>query len=360
MLDAHYLADFIKKEVPVSTPELLDSILPSVISSVYHSYFKRLESELFKERNVAEDQFLLFLSSVAAAREPLPLGFVCKLLLHGNSPSVAQRRVNAAIACVSALLPVQDECIHFFHKSIKDWLIAKSNYGQHHFSVDGNEGHEILSKLCVDELDDVKRKGVTCANFSDTTKHALRHRVQHMLQLQNARVWSLEEVVKKFVLDVELVYAKLCVNVTLVFEDVICVQKQSDSEKCHEALSTLLVLLRKHIATLEELPHTFFETLLNEGGPELSSEASHLLETKYSEIAYMEYLHKEDMQRRVQTKFHCSAAVICFDVSLQLDYLVCECNNDTMQLWSLHTSKQLWKRDVKVRKRCYLENDDNV
>ena len=357
MLHAHYLVDFIKKKESLVTPELLDSILPSGISSVYHSYFKRLETELSKELNVSEDQFLLFLASVAAAREPLPLGFVSKLLLHGKSTSVAQRKVDTAIACVSALLPVQDECIHFFHKSVKDWLITKSNYGQHHFSVDEREGHEVLSKLCIDELDDVKRKGVTWAKFSDTTKYALQHGVQHMLQLEDARVCSLEELVKKFVLDVELVYAKLCVNVTLAFEDVICVQKQLNMEKCHEALTTLLVLLRKYIATLKKLPHTIFQTLLNEGGPELSSEALNLLETKYSEIACIEYLHKEDLQERVQTRFQCSAGVTCFDVSPKLDYMVCECRDDTIQLWSLHTSKQLWKRDVMVRKRCYSENE---
>jgi len=174
MLYAHYLADFIKKEVPLVNPELLDSILPSGISSVYHSYFKRLETELCRnELNVTEDHFLNFLSVVAAAREPLPLGFVSKLLLPGKSTSLVQRKVNAAIACVSALLPVEDDCIHFFHKSVKDWLIDKSNYGQHQFSVDEKEGHEVLSKLCMDELDEVKRKGVDCAQFMDTTKYAL-------------------------------------------------------------------------------------------------------------------------------------------------------------------------------------------
>ena len=353
MLYAHYLVEFIKSKESLVTPELLDSILPSGISSVYHSYFKRLETELFKELNVAEDQFLLFLGSVAAAREPLPLGFVSKLLLHGKSTSAAQRKVNAAISCVSALLPVQDECIHFFHKSVKDWLIVQSNYGQHHFSVDEKEGHEVLSKLCIDELDDVKRNGVTCAKFSDTTRYALRHGVQHMLQQEDARACSLEEVVEKFVLDVELVYAKLCVNVTLAFEDVMCVQKQLDNEKCHEALTTLLVLLRKHIVTLEKLPHAIFQTLLNEGGPELSTEASRFLETKYSEIAYMEYLNKEDLQGRVQAKFQCLFPVTCFDVSPQLDFMVCECSDNTIQLWSLHTGKQLWKRNLMVPKPNY-------
>ena len=347
MLYAHYLIDFITKEVSFVTPELLDSILPSGISSVYHSYFKRLETELCSKVKVTKDQFLNFLHALTAAREPLPLGFVSKLLLPVNSTPVTQEEVNAAIACVSALLPVQGECIHFFHKSVKDWLIEESNYRHAYFI---KKGHEGLSKLCIDELSQVKLKGVDCAKFSDTTKYALRHGLQHMLQLDDARVCSLEEVVTKFVLDLELVYAKLCVNVTAAFEDIVCVQKQAGIEELQRALNTLLVLLRRHVRTLEKLPHSIFQTLLNEGGPELSSEALHLLETKYSEIAYMEYLHKEDLQGRVQYRLPCSDCVVCFDVSPKLDYMVCECWDNTIQLWSLPTGKQLWKQDVKVPK----------
>ena len=358
MLYAHYLADFIKKELPALTSELLDSILPSGISSVYELFFKRLETELRIELSVMEEPFFTFLSAVAASREPLPLGFVSKLLLPGKSTPAAHRKVNAAISCVSALLPVQDGCIHFFHKSVKDWLIDKSNYGQHHFSVDGKEGHEVLSKLCIDELHELKRKGVDGAQFSDITKYALRHGVQHMLQLEDARVCNLEEVVTKFVLDVELVYAKLCVNVTAAFEDIVSVQKEAGIEKLQRALDTLLYLLRKHIATLEKLPHTIFQTLWNEGGPELSSKALNLLETRYSEMAYVVYLHKENVQRRIQAKFRCSESVACFDVSPQLDYMVCERMDNTIQLWSLLTWQQLWKRDVKVAKDYYCELDE--
>ena len=349
MLYAHYLADFIKKEMSVLTPELLDSILPSGISSVYHTYFKRLETEL----SVMEDPFFKFLSAVTVSREPLPLGFVSKLLLPGKLTSAAQRKVKAAISCVSALLPVHDGCIHFFHKSVKDWLIDKSNYGQHHFSVDEKEGHEALSKLCIDELHELKQKGVDGAQFSNITKYALRHGVQHMLQLEDARVCSLEEVVTKFVLDVELVYAKLCVNVTAASEDIICVQKQAGVKKLQRALNTLLFLLRKHIATLEKFPRTIFQTLLNEGGPELSSQALNLLETRYSEMAYVEYLQRENVQTRIQAKFRCSTAVVCFDVSPQLDYMVCECVDETIHLWSLHTGKELWERHSEVFKDYY-------
>ena len=60
---------------------------------------------------------------------------------------------------------------------------------------------------------------------------------------------------------------------------------------------------------------------------------------------------------RGQTKFQCSAAVACFDVSPQVDYMVCECYDNTIQLWSLHTGKQLWRRDVKVTKDNYFKCD---
>ena len=358
MLYAHYLVDFIKKNVPLLTPELLDSTLPSGIASVYHSYFKRLESDLCKEVKVTEDQFINFLSAIAAARDPLPLGFVCKLLLSGKSPSAVQRKVNAAIACVSALLPVQDGRVHFFHKSVKDWLIDSSYYGQHHFSVDEKEGHRVLSKLCIDELDDVKRKGVDGAHFIDTTKYALQHGVQHILQLEeDARVCSLENVAKKYCLDLELVYAKLCVGHVKASEDILCVQKEEGPkallEEWQRALGALLYLLRKHLSTLSKLPHAIFQILLNEGGAELSSEALTLLETRYSETPYMEFLHKKDQEVLVQTKFHCSDKVVCLDVSPQLDHMVCECQDATIQLWSLHTGKQLWKRHVMVSKEYY-------
>ena len=60
---------------------------------------------------------------------------------------------------------------------------------------------------------------------------------------------------------------------------------------------------------------------------------------------------------RIQTKFQCSAAVSCFDVSPQLEYMICECYDNTIQLWSLHTGKQLWRRDVKVMKDNFFKCD---
>ena len=141
ILCAQFLVDFIRKNFSILTLEQLDSTLPSGISSVYQSYFKRPESELCRELQIAEDHFFSFLSAITVSREPLPLGFVSKLLLLGTLSPTVQRKVNQAIACISSLLPVDDGCIHFFHKSVKDWLTDEEAYGQHNFNVNKSEGH---------------------------------------------------------------------------------------------------------------------------------------------------------------------------------------------------------------------------
>ena len=349
---AQLLVDFIKEKFSVLKREHLDGTIPLGISSVYQSYFKRLETELCKQLNMSEDMFLSLLSVIVASRGPLPLGFVSNFLFPGKVSSAVQRKVSKAIACISSLLPVQEGCIHFFHKSVKGWLVDQSYYGKHSFSLSENEGHLILARLCGNKFDEVKRKGVDRSqHFDEVTKYALRHGVQHMLQLdEDIRPSGLEEIVNKYILDVELVYAKLRVDSAIPAEDIACITKFSVQRQA--ASKTLLFLLRKHIGTLKQLPHVIFQTLLNEGGPELCYEASNLLKSKYSHISHMEYLDKNNLEGTVQTKFHYSSEVACFDVSPSSDYMVCECRDGTIQLWSLQTGKLVWKRPV-IKMKLY-------
>ena len=363
ILYANLLVHFIKENGSLLTPEELDSTLPSGISSVYQTHFKRLEGELHKELMIKEEQFLIFLSALTAAREPLLLDFVSKLMLPGTSSSADYRRkVKKAIACISTLLPVRDDRIHFFHKSVKDWLTDTSWYGEHDFTVDETKGHRILSKLCAHALDDIKQKGVDSAQLSGAAKYALQHGVQHMLHLEeDARAC---EVVMKYVVDLELVYAKLCVSSAGASEDILSIQKQKIfqmlSEDTKGRLDALIFLLRKYMYydKFRNHPERFFQTVLNEGGTALYPLVSNLLQTKYSEKAYMEFVHKETQQGAVIARFQCSSQVACIDVSPQLDQLVCECKDGTIQLWSLHTGKQVWVRPVIVLKHCW--DDDSA
>ena len=355
-LCAQFLVDFIRANCStILTLEQLHKTLPAGISCVYQLYFHRLEDDLCKELNITEERFLCFLSAIAAAREPLPLGFVPKFLCKNLSSAIAMRTVSKAIAIVSSLLPVHDDRIHFFHKSVKDWLTDKSRYGQHSFSVEEMEGHKILFTFCSYELDELKRKGVSKSqSFTDTTRYALEHGVQHMLQLdQDTRSCSLEEVAGNYVLDPEVLYAKIFVNIATATEDVVCVTKRGGLEtistECHETLLSLLVVLKKYRLTLEEHPFTIFQSLLNEGSSKLSSESRQLLETKYSDIPYMEYLSKNVPQGPVQGRFDCCSPVVCFEVSPCLEFMVCECRDGSIQLWSLDSGNLKWKRYVKPK-----------
>jgi len=355
MLYAHFLLLFIKENKSALDQGNLDDSLPLAISSVYHSYFKRLENELKKEPEVEEENFLNLLSSVIAAREPLPIDFVSKLLEPNASSPLARRKVLKAISTVSSLLPIRDGCLHVIHKSVKDWLTDTSCYGEHGFTMNEKDGHRILASLCADELDHLKQKGVRTVQFSSTEKYALHHGVRHMLQLdENMSSCNLEKCVQTYMTDLELLYAKICVNNAMAAEDILWFQSQELFHAlCAESkdlLNVLMLLLRKYFSTLADHPHVFFQTVLNEGGAVLSPMASDMLQNKYIEIPYLEFVNKKMLQGAVLARFQCSSSVACFDVSPQLDYMVCECDNGTIQLWSLQTGELLWRRFVRVTK----------
>ena len=353
MLYTYYLTEFIKKNaVRMSAAEVINSDLPSGISSVYQDYFKRLKNEMQKELGITEEQFFDFLSAMVAAREPLPVEFVYKLFLSKEWSSADEQKVRDAVDCISALLPIEGECINFFHKSVKDWLVEESTSRQKKFIVSGKECHRVIAKLCRDELDELKLKGIQSSTLKQTSRYALQHGVQHILEVEeNARPCSLDDIVKNYVLDLELVYAKLTVKSTAAIEDVLCVQEKENtnglSKNCREALETFLLLLRKYVRTLSKLPYAIFQILLNEGGPELSAEALSLLNTKYTDLPYMEYLRKKE-RTDVLLQFLASYEVNCFDVSPDQEYLVCDCSHDTIHLWSLRTGQMMWTRSTLV------------
>ena len=373
MLYAHFLLLYIEENPLVLTQGDEKGSLPLGIFAVYHRYFKRLESELLTELGIKEDSFLNFLSALAASREPLPINFASRLLLSSTTAMAHKRKLLKAINSVSSLLPVRGDRLHIFHKSIKDWLTDECCYGAHDFIVDEKEGHRILAELCAAEFDILVQRRVAkslCdAQFNDKTLYALQHGVRHMLEVdEDTRRDGIEDVVRKYVINQELVFAKLCVNSTVATEDIACVQKDESysslNVEMRALLETLLFILRKNSQLLREFPHVFLQTALNEGGSVLSPEANKLLSEKYPEISYMRCSSQNQQESVVEARFHCSSEVACFDISPDKGYMVCECSDATIQLWSLKTGIREWTKPVLVKKTYsrggYCEIPSNV
>ena len=355
MLYAHFLILSTTESASISHERELVGSSPLGIFAVYHSYFKRLERELINEHNIREEHFLNLLSSITASREPLPVDFVSKVLVSSSNSPLTKRKVHSALGSVSALLPIRDDCLHVIHKSVKDWLTDISCYGEHEFIMDENEGHRLLADLCIEELENLKLKGVDNLQFGATERYALYHGAHHMLHEGVKREpHKLDELTKAYIIDLEVVYAKTFVNSTIAADDLLWLNEQGIftllSKDNQSIVDTLLFVLRKNIRLLTDNPRTFLQTILNQGGKVLTVEASNLLRNKYPEIPYMEVVHKETQQGGVLARFECLSVVICLDVSPQLDYLVCECDDGILQLWSLQTGRLVWTRPVLVEK----------
>ena len=359
MLYAHFLILSISRNVSVLMENDLKSSLPTDISSVYNLYFKRLETELKTNLEIKEEHFLKFLSAITASREPLPVGFVSRVLVPGTNSPLLKRRVQRALGSVSALLPIRDDCLHVIHKSVRDWSTDISCYGEHEFIMDEIEGHRILADLCAEELDDLKQEGVNKVQLSATKMYSLNHGARHIFQIGVKReAVELERLTNSYIVDLEIVYAKTCVNSTVMVEDLLWLRKQGTSKLSLDCQSTLdiLFLLRKHHRLLTYYPQTFLQTMLNEGGEVLSVQASYLLQHKYPEIPYMEDVHKNTQLGGILARFICSFYVVCLDVSPQLDYMVCECTNGMLQLWSLLTGRLEWTRPVVIGKSYNMDS----
>ena len=183
MLFAYFLIQMIQDGASAVSSEELRRQFPHGISSVYQSYFERMEKRLKEELKDNYGSFLTdFLSALTVSVEPLHKDFIVDILLQNRNTSESdplsdQRKLEGVIGCISSLFILRDDHVHMFHKSIKDWLTDPSNG---FFFVEEKKGHKILSKLCAKELEILK--GCRGPSTPSKKKYALRHGVKHMLE----------------------------------------------------------------------------------------------------------------------------------------------------------------------------------
>ena len=159
-------------------------VVPKGIHSIYQKYFKHMEEELNKLSTDVE--FDRILEILVAMKNPFPLSLIAKILKLPGSTRTMREVITKVNECLSALLPVYDDCVTVFHKTVVDWLKADGKYGNHSFSVSRRDAHKTLWQACrqiFEQLDvDGPKEGENQAE-----KYALEHGIRHLQAITN--VW---------------------------------------------------------------------------------------------------------------------------------------------------------------------------
>ena len=320
--------------------------LPKGIEEHYERYFRRLEREL-GILAISEDAFFSLLSALAVAKEPLPEAFLATLCGFKNSTK-AMQKVRKAIS--SLLVVNEDKSVSFFHKSLRDWLVGES---EHRYSVDVQDGHKNIFGLCIKKLDELKKWGVRdVAESSAAIKYSIKYLLSHMLDgLEDPGM--LEHLVSNYVADLEVMFASVCVNVDLTLNNLSKLTNHEAynyvSPNTTTTVNRLFSLIKRFVFLLRDYPQTFLQNIVNEGEGELSSKASSLLQTRYKDISYLEFVKKDRTNDALESRCLLSGTISGIDISPNHDYVVCCYEEGGIELFALATGKSEWKiHDFKV------------
>ena len=345
MLYAHFVIKHIEDHKSTLTPSNLSDVFPRGITSVYEQYIDRLQKDL----GVGKERFFDFLSSLAAARSPLPATMGSRILGLCYDIEDGWSQFQKMSASISRLLPIHDGCIDVFHKSIVDWLCHPELYGQHKFTVKITRGNVVLLKECERTYNSIKQRQDVPVEYSQEERYALQHGTHHFTALP-----KLDESQKnrlfRHACSLELLFAQLQSKACDVFslieelQSIKPVLKLSGDDS--KEVDDCITCLRRHPYLLMENPNMIFQLLANEAeSTAISLEAcSVMYQTKYQLPLRLEVVNRSQTTDPVITKFRCKTSVNCCDILNQAEHtlLVCGCAEGFVHLFSVETGRELW------------------
>ena len=241
-LYAYYLVNELKERELGIEPNLNDYI-PKGISGSYEKQFKRLESGLkCFEQNTEVSIFRCFVDVVAASKEPLPIKIL--LLSLGLSGKEFEIR-ETIIGIMSEILPLYDDCLTVYHKSLWDWLTL-DGYDEHAFVANVADGIERLWQACKGIYRDiVSLRSVSDLQISPQVRYALENGGKYLLDVGDAEDFH-------WLLNVRLNFLKLkfygSLNVEMLNVEVIFKAYKAKRLGCHHLgkihLRNLLISMR--------------------------------------------------------------------------------------------------------------------
>ncbi|XP_046862684.1 uncharacterized protein LOC124456244 [Xenia sp. Carnegie-2017] len=207
-LYAYHAQQSLNKENIELTYENILQLVPSGLSGVYTKQFKRVK-ELLTDKStrnsvISETTFMQFLELLAACREFLPLTFLFSYL--GFSGDIKFEVRSKIIEPLSQILPVYDDYLTVYHKSLIDWL-KSDGYEQHEFTVNPENGHKFLWHACEKVFEQIKSMNIFEDQMNTAMiKYVLENGVHHMIECG-------ENVDFSWAVDIKVVCARLmCVK----------------------------------------------------------------------------------------------------------------------------------------------------
>ncbi|XP_046858520.1 uncharacterized protein LOC124451968 [Xenia sp. Carnegie-2017] len=207
-LYAYYAQLSLKKEEIKLTCKNIRQLVPSGLSGVYTKQFKRVKELLTKKSTrksvISETTFMQFLELLAASREFLPLTLLFSYL--GFSDDITFEVRSKIIEPLSQILPIYDDYLTVYHKSLIDWLTS-DGYEQHEFTVNQKNGQKFLWHACEKVFEQIKSMNIFKDQMNTAMiKYALKNGIYHMIECG-------ENVDFSWAVDVKVVCARLmCVE----------------------------------------------------------------------------------------------------------------------------------------------------
>ena len=172
-LFAYYMVKELK-EMDSGIELNLSDYAPKGISGFYERQFKRLR------KGLQPGIFNGFVNVVAASKAPLPIKIILKCM---NLSDEDYETRSIIINITSEILPVHDNCITVYHKSLIDWLTLEG-YEEHAFVADVDDGTKRLWEVCEGLYRDiVSVKSVSDFELSPERKFALENGGEYLVNV---------------------------------------------------------------------------------------------------------------------------------------------------------------------------------
>ena len=176
-LYAYYIVKELKEMGAGIEPNLCN-YAPRGISGFYEKQFKRLKTGLQPHD---PDILNAFINVVAASSgTPLPIKILLKCMNLSDEKYIIR---NTIINKMSEILPVHDNCLTVYHKSLTDWFTLVG-FEEHEFVADVNDGTKRLWEVCKGIYRDIdSTKSVSNFELSRERKFALENGGKYLVDV---------------------------------------------------------------------------------------------------------------------------------------------------------------------------------